>query len=152
MDTITITSERPDTPDATQLITELEEFLAPLYPQASRHGLSVERLIQENVAFFVLRVNAEPAACGGLKVYGSEYGELKRMFVRPQFRGTGLAKRMLLHLEAYAREQGLAVLRLETGIYQIEAIGLYQHMGYQTIPPFGAYVADPYNLFFEKKI
>jgi len=43
-------------------------------------------------------------------------------------------------------------LRLETGIHQKEAIGLYERMGFQSIPPFGEYVDDPLSRFFEKRI
>ena len=147
-----ITPERPDSPDASMLITELEAQLEPLYPRASRHGLSVEQLLAEAVPFFLLRYQGIPAACGGIKLVGTEYGELKRMYVRPQFRGSGLGRLMLQHLADYARERGVGVLRLETGIHQRAAIGLYERMGFQRIPPFGAYKADPLSLFYEKRI
>src|SRR5262245_49368750 len=52
----TITAERPDTPDAVLLIDELHTHLQSFYPPESRHGFSVDRLIKEGVAFFVLRV------------------------------------------------------------------------------------------------
>ena len=147
-----ITPERPDTEDSKLLIAELEEHLAPFYPATSRHGYSVEKLIQQGVAFFVTRHDDVPAGCGGVQFLNGEYGELKRMFVRPQFRGLGLAKSMLKHLEEYARMHAIRVLRLETGIHQTEAIGLYQQMGYQPIPPFGEYVDDPLSRFFEKRL
>jgi ribosomal protein S18 acetylase RimI-like enzyme len=59
---------------------------------------------------------------------------------------------MLNHLAEYALQQGVEVLRLETGIYQLEAIGLYERFGFQCIPPFGAYKEDPLSVFFEKRI
>jgi GNAT superfamily N-acetyltransferase len=150
--TTTITLELPNTHDAIMLIEELEEHLAPFYPATSRHGYSVEKLIQQSVVFFITRHNNTPAGCGGVQFFGDEYGELKRMFVRPQFRGLGLAKLMLEHLENYTREHNIHTLRLETGIHQKEAIGLYQQTGYQKRPPFGKYTNDPLSLFFEKKI
>ena len=149
---ITISAERPDTADAITLITELEGYLAPNYPVESRHGLSVERLIAEAVAFFVIRSDGAPAGCGGIKLFGAEYGELKRMYVRPQFRGSGLAKLLIDHLAGYACEQGVALLRLETGIYQREAIGLYERMGFRSVGPFGAYKPDPLSRFYEKPL
>jgi GNAT superfamily N-acetyltransferase len=150
--TTIITSERPDTPDAMVLIEELESHLEPFYPQTSRHGYSVEKLIKQGVAFFVTRRNNVPAGCGGVQFFDLEYGELKRMFVRPQYRRLGLAKLMLEHLEAYSLEHEIPLLRLETGIYQKEAIGLYERMGYRGRPPFGEYTNDPLSVFFEKKI
>ena len=109
-----IRPERPDSADAVLLITELEAHLEPLYPQASRHGFRVEQLLREAVAFFVMRHDGTPAGCGGVKLFGTAYGEIKRMYVRPQFRGLGLGKLMLHHLADYARQQGVVVLRLET--------------------------------------
>lgn len=146
----TIAAERPDTPDALALITELDDHLIPQYPIESHHGFSVDKLIAESVAFFVLRHDGAAAGCGGVKLFGSEYGEIKRMYVRPQFRGHSYGRLMLEHLENYARAQGLACLRLETGIYQTEAIRLYERMGYRRIPPFGEYGEDPNSLFYEK--
>ena len=150
--TTEIVLERPDTPDAILLIEELESHLAPFYPATSRHGYSVEKLIKQGVVFFVTHHDGVPAGCGGVQFYGTEYGELKRMFVRSQFRGLGLAKLMLNHLEAYAREHNIHIMRLETGIHQTEAIGLYESMGYRSIPPFGEYKEDPLSRFFEKSI
>jgi putative acetyltransferase len=147
-----IVPERPDSADARALIAELEAYLTPLYPSGSRHGFSVEKLLREEVAFFVVRHDGPAAGCGGVKLFGTDYGEVKRMYVRPQFRGLGLAKMMLNHLAAYAQEQGARLLRLETGIYQTEAVGLYERMGFRRIPPFGAYQEDPLSLFFEKQI
>ena len=147
-----ITPERPDTVDAQALIAELESELAPLYPSESRHGYSVERLVAESVAFFLIRENRVPAGCGGVKLVGTEYGEVKRMYVRPQFRGLGLARRMLDHLADYAQHHGVHVLRLETGIHQQAAIRLYERMGFQRIPPFGEYKEDPLSRFYEKHI
>lgn len=147
-----VVAESPDTADAIALIQELDGYLEPLYPQESRHGFSVEQLLQEGVAFFAMRHDGIPAGCGGVKLFGTEYGEIKRMYVRPQFRGLGLGKLMLRHLSSYARDQGVTLLRLETGIYQAEAIGLYEGYGFRRIPPFGAYKVDPLSLFYEMRL
>jgi ribosomal protein S18 acetylase RimI-like enzyme len=147
-----ITPERPDTPDAIALIDELELHLASLYPVESRHGFSVEKLLREEVAFFLLRDAGTPAACGGIKLFGMEYGEIKRMYVRPRFRGRGFGKLMLDHLVEHARRRGVLLLRLETGIHQREAIGLYERMGFQRIPPFPPYREDPLSRCYEKRL
>lgn len=147
-----ITLERPDTTEAILLITELEAHLDPLYPRESQHGLSVEQLLAQDVAFFVLRWNGTAAACGGLKLADADYGEVKRMYVRPHFRGLGLSKLMVQRLADYALARSISVLRLETGIYQHEAIGLYERMGFRRIPPFGEYTDDPLSLYYEKRL
>jgi GNAT superfamily N-acetyltransferase len=147
-----ITRERPDSADAVLLIAELEAHLDPLYPAKSRHGYSVEKLIAQAVAFFVLRHDDNPAGCGGIQLFGTEYGELKRMYVRPQYRGLGFGKLLVDHLSDHARVHGVGLVRLETGIHQAAAIRLYEGMGFQRVPPFGSYVEDPLSFFYEKRI
>jgi GNAT superfamily N-acetyltransferase len=143
----------PDSSDAVQLIAELDTHLHPhLYPPESRHAYSVDKLVREGVGFFIIRYRDELSGCGGLKLFDSEYGEVKRMFVRPAFRGLGLGKAMLNHLAQYASERGVGLLRLETGIYQVEAIGLYERFGFVRCPPFGDYKDDPLSVYFEKRL
>ena len=145
-----IDAARPDSAEARVLIDELEAHLVSHgYPQASRHGYSVEKLLREGVAFFLTRCDGTAVGCGGVQLYGVEYAELKRMYVRPAFRGMGLGKSMLSHLAGYARMGGAAVLRLETGIYEDAAIGLYQSFGFRRRAPFGEYREDPLSLYFE---
>jgi GNAT superfamily N-acetyltransferase len=148
----TITRENPASPEASALIAELDAVLEPLYPRESRHGFSVERLIADSVDFFVLRVGEIPAGCGGLKFFGTAYAEIKRMYVRPQFRGLGFARLLLAHLSAHAKTRGVELLRLETGIHQHAAIRVYEQAGFRQIPPFGEYRVDPLSRCYEKAI
>ena len=151
--TTNITEERPDTSDALQLLCELDAVLEKMpYPQESRHAFSVEKLLREGVVFFVTRIDEAPAGCGGIKVFKEEYGEVKRMYVRPEFRGLGLGRLMLNRLEDHARARSVDHLRLETGIYQTDAIALYEKYGFQRRPPFGDYQLDPLSLYFEKHL
>lgn len=148
---ISIVEERPDSPSASPLLSELDKALwQHPYPPESRHAFTIDKLLRENVAFFVARVGDNPAACSGLKLFPNEYGEVKRMYVRPVYRGRGLAKELLSHLANYARERKVHVLRLETGIYQLEAIGLYERWGFLRRPPFGEYREDPLSVYFER--
>jgi putative acetyltransferase len=149
---VVISLERPDSEDAITLITELEAHLDPLYPKASRHGYSVEKLLREGVFFFIIRGKETLIGCGGVQFFGTEYGEIKRMYVRPQFRGLGFAKLMLDHLEEHSRSNGINLLRLETGIHQHDAITLYERAGFRSISPFGEYKPDPLSGFYEKHI
>ena len=140
------------------LIGELDAYLDPLYPKESQHGYSIEKLVAQRVEFFVLYEHETPAACGGVQFFGDSnqpdegYGEIKRMYVRPEFRGRGYAKQMLNHLEELAAARGFSKVRLETGISQPEAIGLYERNGYYKIPPFGDYWDDPLSFFYEKTL
>jgi putative acetyltransferase len=150
---ITIVEERPDSADALALLMELDADLhRHPYPPESRHAFSVDQLVREGVAFFVTRHEGQPAGCGGVKLFDTEYGEVKRMYVRPSHRGMGLGKAMLDRLAEYARGRGVRLLRLETGIYQPEAIGLYERYGFQRRAPFGEYKVDPMSVYLEMPI
>lgn len=149
---VTIAPEMPDSTDAMSLIDELEAYLSPLYPKETQYGYSPDQLIKENVAFFILRYDGKPAGCCAVKFYEKEYGELKRMYVRPQYRGKGFGKLMMKFLEEYSLKHGVHVLRLETGTLQPEAKGLYERFGYRKITAFGSYMNSPFNLFYEKSI
>ena len=154
-----IRREHPSTEAASGLIAELDAYLSPLYPIESQHGYSIEKLVQQQVEFFVLYHGGEPAGCGGVQFFadpqapGGAYGELKRMYVRDRFRGRGYGGQLLAHLERLALDRGVTVMRLETGIYQPDAVALYEKHGYQRIPPFGAYPPnDPLSLCYEKRL
>jgi GNAT superfamily N-acetyltransferase len=101
-------------------------------------------------------VDREPAACGGILFvtdeHGEAYGEIKRMYVRPRWRGRGYGHRILERLEAHARERGIRLLRLETGIGLVEAITLYERTGFAVCPPFGPYRDDPLSACYEKRL
>ncbi len=150
---IEITEVAADSADAVALIGELDEHLmAHPYPPQSRHAFSVEKLLRERVVFFITRYEGQLAGCGGIKIFDGDYGEVKRMYVRPEFRGRGLGKAMLGYLSDYARERELSILRLETGIYEVEAIGLYLGFGFARRAPFGEYVEDPLSVYLERRI
>jgi len=154
---VTIRAEAPDAPDARALIGELDELLTPMYDASDRHGYSVDKLKRQGVHFFVVRCGGEPAGCGGVQIVDAAandipYGELKRMYVRPRFRGQGLGRRLVHHLTDVVRAHGLDVVRLETGIHQTEAIALYESCGFGRIPPFGDYFESPVSLCYEKRL
>ena len=149
---ITIASAQPDSCEAMKLLSELDIDLHRYpYPAESRHAFSVEKLIRESVAFFVASFDEQIAACGGVKLF-ADYGEVKRMYVRPAFRGKGLGKAILNQLADYARAHDVNLLRLETGIYQVEAISLYERWGFARRGPFGSYKNDPNTVYFEKRL
>ena len=148
----TITPERPDTPDATALIAELETYLEPLYPRESRHGYSVEKLIAEGVAFFSSEMAAFPLAVVASSCLAPSMERSSGCMCVPSVAAKGSPRSMMNHLAEYAQSHGVGTLRLETGIHQHAAIALYEQMGFQQIPPFGDYKYDPLSRCYEKRI
>jgi putative acetyltransferase len=144
--------ESPDQPEVVALIAELDAYQDTLYPPESRYSLDLASLKQPNVLFAVARDSARRAVGCGAIVLNPEFGELKRMYVSPQCRGQGVAKRLLDLLESKAAEFGSTLLTLETGPFQPEALGLYEALGYERRGPFGKYTNDPLSVFMQKHL
>jgi putative acetyltransferase len=77
--------------------------------------------------------------CGGLRLLDEASAEIKRMFVLPRVRGTGVSIGILRALEDHAERRGVRTLLLETGTLQPEAMRFYEREGYQRMDNFGPY-------------
>jgi putative acetyltransferase len=128
--------------DVRALLEELNATLAVHYEPNQRHGLALEQLFQPSIRFFIAYLDQVPIGCGGIALF-DDYAEVKRMYVRPTARGRGVAKAILTRLADEAASAGRPVLRLETGVHQTEAIGLYQRSGFSQCAAFGPYAAMP---------
>jgi putative acetyltransferase len=90
--------------------------------------------------------------CGAFKKYGKDTVEIKRMFVRKESRGKGIAVEILNELEKWAKEENYAFAILETGYNQPEAIRLYQKSGYEVIPNYGQYDGVDNSICMKKRL
>lgn len=147
----------PGTIAAINLIALSDEYMGALYPAESNHLESVQALAEENVMFLGGYVDGQLAACGAVKTLFDEreqvaYGEIKRVFVIEKFRGKGLSKYIMHALEQHLFEHNIPIARLESGILQPEALGLYARLGYVKRGIFGDYQEDPLSVFMEKKL
>ena len=136
---------------AKHLIDELDAYQASLYPAESNHLESLEVLRSERMVFLGALEDGAVLAIGSVKLC-EEYGEIKRLYVPHTHRGKGLAKKIMVELERLLADRELAWARLETGVHQSEAIGLYEALGYCMCEPFGDYLPDPLSVFMEKKL
>lgn len=147
---MTISFETPNQPDVVSLIAELDEYLYALYPADSVYALDIATLDQPNILFAVVRDDAGAALGCGAMVLTPEYGEVKRMYVRPAGRGQGLSHKLLDLLEGEAARRGCTRFMLESGPDQPEALALYTKRGYAVRGPYGDYRDDPLSVFMEK--
>jgi putative acetyltransferase len=150
---IEIRREDPRAPDVTKLIRDLDEMFHHLYPAESNHLVDIETLAAPDIHFFVARRNGEALGCGALWHRDPVYGEIKRIYVRPEARGLKLSKLIMARLEENAREHGLKAMKLETGTLQPEALGLFAKWGFRRCDPYADYPTDdPYSVFMEKPV
>jgi GNAT superfamily N-acetyltransferase len=105
------------------------------------------------VAYEVADDGSERAVgCGGLRTLDPSHGEIKRMYVVPDRRGTGVSTTILSALEGEARSRGWSRLVLETGDQQPDAMRLYEREGYTRIPNFGYYADSPLSICYAKEL
>jgi putative acetyltransferase len=149
---IVIRRDRPDSDDGRYLIQRLDEDLRQRYHAIVIHGLPPQDIADPNLTFLVASIDGQGVGCGALRPLEPGVGEVKRMFVLPEFRGRGIARQMLLAIESSARERGYSTLRLETGTRQPKAIRLYRSGGYAEISCFGEYADDLFSACFEKRL
>ncbi len=150
MSSVAIMQETPQQSDVERLLREADQRSVALYPKESRCGSTIETLMAQNVRFFVVRLGGRAIGCGGFIADKQRNGELKRIFVEEAVRGNGIGRLILTILEQDAREQNISIMRLETGVKSVEAIGLYRRFGYNECGPFGGYPPDPLSVFMEK--
>jgi len=144
------------TPDADQLVAELDAVLGAVYPPEQRHGYSIRQVFEPHVRFFLAHLDNEAVGCGAVALF-DDYAEVKRMYTREKARGRGVGKALLVRIEEEARDAGKSMLCLETGTLQAAAIGLYECSGFRSCGPFGPYAALPAHriatsLFYEKRL
>ena len=96
--------------------------------------------------------NEKAIGGGAFKEYSAGTAEIKRMFVRPEYRGRGIAGQILTELEDWAKELNFSECILETGKKQPEAVKLYQKSGYKIIPNYGQYVGVENSVCMKKAI
>jgi putative acetyltransferase len=149
---VVITQVPVDSLEAVNVIAALDEDLRGRYPVAAIHGLHPGDGAGTRFAFFVARLEGRVVGCGAVREIDRDMGEVKRMFVHPEYRGRGIARRILSTIETRSRELGFSILRLETGTRQPESIGLYESAGYRSIPPYGEYIGNTYSRCFEKRL
>jgi putative acetyltransferase len=144
----------PDSPDVQALIAASDDYYTDLYPVESTHLENSEDLKRSNVLFVGCRIDGDLVASGAAKILQDDvsYAEIKRVFVLAQYRGKGLSNTIMHYLESELENRGITLFRLETGIKQPEALGLYRKLGYRERGPFGAYVPDPLSVFMEKYV
>jgi putative acetyltransferase len=144
------------TDEIRELVDELNVARSGPYLPEQHHYVPFEQLFDGNVSFFAARIDGVAVGCGGV-AFCDGFAEVKRMYTRPTARRQGVAAAVLRRLEGEAKEAGYSVIRLETGLYQDEALGFYEREGFERCEAFGDYLAMTprqieTSVFYEKSI
>jgi GNAT superfamily N-acetyltransferase len=152
--TVRVEEDRYDSPVAVPLVQALLAELHDRYGQddADPDRLDAPQLAPPHGTFVVAWLDADAVGCGALRRADERVGEIKRMYVRPAWRGHGVGRAVLGAIEARARAVGYERLILETGTRQPEAIGLYTSAGYEPVAAYGAYRWSPLSRCFARTL
>lgn len=120
------------------------------YPELEDSEPGTKPSAADIAVFYVAFDGDRGVATGGLRPIDETHGEVKRMYVDPAYRGSGVATRMLRVLEQDARDRGWDRLVLETGDTMLPAQRFYTREGYTPIPLFGHYAGSDLSLCFGK--
>jgi putative acetyltransferase len=146
--TVRTTSKNHDFHD---LIRLLDEDLLAIYGDIQKQYSRFNRVDMLNTVVLAYD-DRQVAGCGCFRIFESGTVEIKRMYVKPSYRGRGISKLILSELEKWAKEEGFERALLETGKKQLEAVGLYHAMGYTDIPNYGHYEKDENSICMIKNL
>ena len=137
-------------PEVQAIIERLDQSLLERYDPSEIHGIDGAEFEAAGGTFVIGELEDRHVACGAFRPLSAGIAEVKRIFVDPAYRGRGLARAILAHLEDEMVRRGFETAVLETGVRQAEAIRLYRKAGYIPIPAFGEYASCACSLCFAK--
>ncbi|MGE5089374.1 MAG: GNAT family N-acetyltransferase [Candidatus Levyibacteriota bacterium] len=136
------------------LLQEHLRNMSQLSPPESVHALDIDALRRPEITFWTMWSNDQLLGCGALKALDARHGEVKSMRTSSAHRRKGIARAMLAHIIAAARERSYVRLSLETGSMPAfePARRLYESFGFTYCPPFADYVEDPNSVFMTRAL
>ena len=144
---LTINAEALESTDARRLIGELDDHLNSLYPPEDNFTE-----LPTADAFLIARIDGVAIGCGAVRFIDATTAEVKRMYVAPTARGGGVGREIVRALEAFAVAEGARRLVLETGPKQVEAIALYEQLGFAVTPCWGQYINGKNSICYAKPL
>jgi pimeloyl-ACP methyl ester carboxylesterase/GNAT superfamily N-acetyltransferase len=150
---IRIAEEPYDGPRATGLVADYVAEIRAMYPDWTPDV--PPRVTPEDVTppagrWLVAYRAGKPVGCAALKRLDDRTAEIKRVYVAPEARGTGVARALLARLERSAHEIGYTRLRMDTGARQPASVALFGSVGYERIEDYNGNPVAAY--WFEKRL
>ena len=141
-------------PEIRALLEEHLRNMHELSPPESVHALDLDELRKPEITFWTAWTDSELLGCGALKELDVSHGEIKSMRTSSAHRRTGVARTILAHIIAEARQRSYARLSLETGSMQAfePARSLYASFGFTYCSPFADYIEDPNSVFMTRAL
>jgi putative acetyltransferase len=106
----------------------------------------------DDCSYLVAVVDGRAVACAGWRPLGDGVADVRRMYVRPAYRGRGIARQLMVWVEEEALANGCPIVRLDTDPLLEAAVGLCLSSGYRPIPAYGEYAGSLDRVCFEKRL
>ena len=141
-------------PETQALLNEHLQSMYELSPPESVHALDLEQLREPAITFWSAWEESLLLGCGALKELDARHGEVKSMRTAVAVRRQGVARALLAHIVAAARQRSYERLSLETGSMDAfkPAQKLYESFGFEYCGPFGEYNEDPNSVFMTMRL
>lgn len=149
-----ITVEESLTDELAQILQAHWLFCTTSTPIEHSYALDASKLFTADITVFGARIHGELVGVGAIRKLDAEHAELKSMHTLSSFRGSGIGRAIVAHIEEFARLQGITRISLETGANEPfkPARQLYKSLGYKDCEAFGDYVLSEYNACMTKLI
>lgn len=135
------------------LCHELDKFLNELVGGEENRAEYIQYNKTDDIHDVVIAYeNDIPVGSASFKKFDDETAEVKRVFVKKEYRGQGISNELMRMLEQRAREKGFRYFILESGEPLVSAMALYRKIGYKIIPNYGQYVDMKDSVCMKKKL
>ena len=139
--------------DFIELCHELDKFLNELVGGEENRAEYIQYNKLDDIHDVVIAYDGdEPIGSASFKKYDDETAEVKRLFLKEEYRGRGISYDIMKMLEERARKNGYKYFILESGESIVAAMALYRKIGYNVIPNYGQYADMDDSVCMKKKL
>lgn len=135
-----------------ELCRELDHFLNETVGVEEQSEYNQYNTLEDIHNVVLLIENEKAVACGSCKEFEEGVAEIKRVFVKKEYRRRGFSRTLIDVIESEARNNGYKSLVLETGNQLKVAFKMYQSMGYEVTDNFGQYENMPDSICMKKTL
>lgn len=139
--------------DFIKLSYELDSFLNEIVGGEENRAGYIPYNKLDDIHDVIVAYNAdEPIGCAAFKKYDDTSAEVKRVFIKQEYRGRGISHGLMEQLEKAAKKKGYKYFILESGEPLVAAMALYRKIGYVVIPNYGQYKDMPDSICMMKEL
>lgn len=139
--------------DFITLCHKLDSFLNEIVGGEENRAEYIPYNMLDNIHDVIVIYDGDtPIGCAAFKKYDDIHAEVKRVFIKEEYRGRGISRCLMENLEKAAKDKGYKYFILESGEPLVSAMALYRKTGYTVIPNYGQYKDMPDSICMMKEL